>query len=402
MMQKVIGRKYVWLLLVALMGLVFFLFLEKQSYYFKLNNEQSLDQRSLQIMSTLKGKDSVKFQVFIDDKSLIAQKIDQFFQPFQMHNNELLLEFIDPMAEPDKAQLNSISMQGEIVLSYQDEERLEKINITELSESAIVNAVLRLKNLTNEWLIFAEGYGMKKIDDDSATGLSQLLIHLKKLGVKVARMPLNPLVELPENVKVIVLPVPTQTVDENMVKWLREQHNRGISLWWVNDVNTGDQTPLELAFDVINGEKTALHDDVFTDAMSDFPEHPITKNFNQPIYVAQAREVVLGDSQSVWQSNEGVILSATQEQGIKRLMVSGDGDFISNQYFNVGANRSFAERTIDWLFFHDDRVNLAVKINHNTQLFLSNAQLLFLSVVLLILWPLLFMIMAWKQTRSRR
>lgn len=387
-------------MVLALSGLVILFYFEKHAHHFTLNNHHSLDQRSLQIVSSLKGQDAVKFQIFIDENSVIAQKIHQFFKPFVMHNDELLLEFVDPIVEPDKAQLNNITMQGEMVLSYLDDNRLERINITELSESAVVNAVLRLKNSNDEWLIFAEGYGMQKIDDESPQGMSELLIYLKKIGIKVARMPLNPLLQLPENVKVIVLPVPTKTIDEQMVEWLKVQHQRGISLWWINDVNAVDQTSMELAFDVINGEKAALYDDVYTDAMTVFPSHPITENFNQPIYIAQAREVLLDGSQTLWQSSIGVVLAASKEQGDQRFLITGDGDFVSNQYFKAAANRSFAERVVDWLFFHDDRVNLAVKVNDNTQLFLSRPQLLFLSVFLLILWPLFFIIMAWKQFRS--
>jgi len=304
------------------------------------------------------------------------------------------------VTNPAKVKQNAITMQGEISLSYVDKTRLERINITELSESAIINSVLRLQNMNDEWLIFAEGYGMRTIKDDTAGGLSQLLIHLKKMGVHIARMPLNPLVELPENVKVIVLPSPTEILDEEMVSWLQKQSNQGISLWWLNDLGNSDQIHLELALDVMSGDEATMNHD--SAALRIFPQHVITENFNQPIYFPDARQVLASDYQALLNTVDNQTLAITKQLTSSRIVITGDSDFISNQYLNAAANRSFTIRIVDWLFYHDDRINIPVQINEDTQLFLSTTQLLVLSIFFLIILPVIFIIIAWKQWRAAR
>jgi hypothetical protein len=85
-----------------------------------------------------------------------------------------------------------------------------------------------------------------------------------------------------------------------------------------------------------------------------------------------------------------------------RLIIVGDSDFISNQYLSQAANKSMIERMVDWLLYHNDRINIPVQINKNTQLVLSQTQLIALSVIFLLFIPLLFLSMAiivWRKNR---
>ena len=401
-MNTIILKKYLLLLLIAMVLFVAFIYLEKHSveYSYKLDDKKGLNQRSIHIMNSLRGDDAVRFSVYSHSNTAISKKIKKFFKQFQRSNEHIQVEFIDPVTNPAKVKQNAITMQGEISLSYVDKTRLERINITELSESAIINSVLRLQNMNDEWLIFAEGYGMRTIKDDTAGGLSQLLIHLKKMGVHIARMPLNPLVELPENVKVIVLPSPTEILDEEMVSWLQKQSNQGISLWWLNDLGNSDQIHLELALDVMSGDEATMNHD--SAALRIFPQHVITENFNQPIYFPDARQVLASDYQALLNTVDNQTLAITKQLTSSRIVITGDSDFISNQYLNAAANRSFTIRIVDWLFYHDDRINIPVQINEDTQLFLSTTQLLVLSIFFLIILPVIFIIIAWKQWRAAR
>ncbi|MBL4660666.1 MAG: Gldg family protein [Alcanivoracaceae bacterium] len=402
-MNIIILKKYLLLLLIAVVLFAAFIYLEKYrvEYSYKLDDKKGLNQRSIHIMNSLRGDDAMKFSVYSNRNTAIAKKIKKFFRQFQRRNEHIQVEFIDPVTNPAKVKQNAITMQGEISLSYVDEKRLEHINITELSESVIINSVLRLKNMNDEWLIFAEGYGMRTIEDETARGLSQLLIHLKKMGVHIARMPLNPLVELPENVKVIVLPSPAEILDEKMVSWLQKQSNRGISLWWLNDIGNNDQTYLELALDIMFGSAVTIAEQGST-TLTTFPQHIITENFNQPIYLPEVRQVLASDAQALLKTPDNHILAVTKQLTSSRIVITGNSDFISNQYLNAAANRSFTTRIVDWLFYHDDRVNIPVQINKNTQLFLSTGQLLILSIFFLITLPVIFIIIAWKQWRIAR
>ncbi len=380
-----------------------FIYLEKNTsrYALQVDKSKGLNQQSIHVIESLTSNKAVKFEVYTRADSSIGKKIKQFFAPFKRINPEIQIEFIDPTTQPSKARLNAVTIQGEMVLRHLDETSLGKINITELSESAVVNAIRKLQNSQDEWLIFAEGYGMQSVNDDTDSGLSQLLLHLKKLGFHVARMPLNVSLILPDNVKAIVLPSPTEILDNEMVAWLQTQMDKGIAIWWLNDIDN-TQPQLELAMDMMIGEKSLINDEDYSGSITEFPNNIITENFNQPIYIAEANAIIADGFTPLIQTQNKENLAVSRQLNNSRIVITGDADFINNQYLNVAANKALSTRIIDWLLYHDDRINIPVHINENTQLYLSQTQLVLLSVVFLLLIPLLFLFIAIKQWRASR
>ena len=340
------------------------------------------------------------FDIYTNPKSAIAKKISQFFIPYLRINNKLFINFIDPITHPSEVKSNGITLQGEMVLHYKDTDIGKKIHVTELSETSIVNAILSLLRNKDQWLVVGEGFGMSNIADDSGEGLSGLLIHLKKIGIQVARMPLNKDVVLPENVKAILLPSPTENLGIELVEWLNNQTENGIGLWWLNDVDLDAQTNMELAFDVMNLEKIPMQGENFTDYVSNFPQHAITKNFNQPIYIAEATGMISDGFVPLFLNDDNTAFALTKQLGNSRLVITGDTDFVRNQYLNMAANKSMAVRIVDWILYNDERVNIPLKVNQNTQILLSQNQLLFLSLLFLVMLPLLFVIIAFFQWRK--
>ena len=378
-----------------------FVYVEKQNYQLVMDASKGLSERTIHLLEKLKNEKSVKFTVFSRQDSIVADKIKKFFSPFKVINNSIAIEFVDPTTNPSEIKKHAISMQGEMVLSYQDQSQLRKINITELSESAISNAILRLQNQNDEWIVFAERFGMKTINDESDTGISRLLMHLKKSGFNVARMPLDNSMILPENVKLLVLAKPSKVIPSQIVDYLSQLMNKGVSVLWLDDVDAS-QVSLELVLGSFSGDEIIITDKKNSNYLSKFPPHAITQNFNQPIFIAQAKEISLAEGKAFIETEDNKVIALAKELPNSRLVIVGDSDFISNQYLSSVANKSMIERMIDWLLYHDNRINIPVHINKNTQLVLTQTQLLALSVVFLLAIPLLFFAMAVKWWRKKR
>ena len=362
-----------------------------------------LSAKTLHVLNQVKGEKPVKFTVFSRENSLIGNKVKQFLLPYKKVNQSLKVAFVDPTQNPSQVKANAITMQGEIVLSYQDDSQLKKINITELSESAISNALLRLQNQSDEWIVFAERFGMKTIGDESATGLSQLLVHLKKSGFNIARMPLDNSIVLPENVKLLVLANPTEALNSQLTDYIVNLMKSGVSILWLDDINS-NQPNLELALGSFAGGKITISDEKDSNYLSDFPKHAITENFNQPIFIAEAKEIILDEAKAFITSENNKTIAVAQQLPKSRLIIVGDSDFISNQYLAVAANKSMIERMVDWLLYHDNRINIPVQINQNTQLVLSQMQLITLSIVFLLFIPLVLLLKAalvWRKNRAQ-
>jgi hypothetical protein len=397
-------KKYLVLSTLSLISLLVFIYLESHSNQFsiKLNKHSALSTRSIHILNSLTQDKSVQFEIYTNKDSVIAKKINKFFIPYKRINNAIAISFIDPVTNPSKLKLNTITMQGEILLKFADSNKLKQINITELSESAIMNGIINLLNDKDEWVVFAEGYGMRSVEQETDEGLLKLLVSLKKTGMHIARMPLNASLELPENVKLIILPEPSKVLDTEVVKWLSKQSQQGKSIWWLNDVSSNQQMDLELALDVMLGEKQIITADKYSTTIVDFPKHAITENFNQPIFIAEAREIMAAHSKALIVTETNSTIAITKQLVNSRLVITGDTDFISNAYLGVAANKSFGIRIVDWLLYHDDRMNIPLHINQHTQLFLSQNQLLFLSIFFLFIIPLIYLIIVFKQWRAKR
>lgn len=402
-MNTQVIKKAVPLIFAMVFSILFFVYLEKNNnkYVIQIDKSKGLNQQSVHVIESLVADKAVKFEVYTREDSAIGQKIKQFFSPFKRINPDIQIEFIDPITHPSKVKLNAVTMQGEMVLRQVDDRILGKINITELSESAVVNAIRKLLNNQDEWLIFAEGYGMLSVNDDTGSGLSQLLIHLKKLGFHVARMPLNVSLVLPDNVKAIILPAPRDTLDNTMVAWLQAQMEKGIAIWWLNDIGLS-QPQLELALDVMMADKVLINNKEYSGSISEFPNNIITENFNQPIYLAESNEIIANGFAPLIQTPNRANLAVSGELNNARVVITGDADFINNQYLNAAANKALTTRIIDWLLHHDDRINIPVRVNENTQLYLSQTQLILLSVVFLLIFPSFFLLMAFKHWRANR
>jgi hypothetical protein len=402
-MNKTVLKNYGFFSIFFMVFLAGFIYLEKNNtqHALTINHAKSLNEKTVHVLKQLINDKAVKFEVYTQRDSLVAKKIKKFFNKYRRVNNQLVFEFIDPLTQPSKLKDNAITMQGEIVIKYVDESLLDKVHITELSESAIINAILKLQNNSDEWMVFAEGYGMQSVVDNTTKGLSKLLINLKKKGYHIARMPLNVNLVLPDNVKVLVLPAPTEVLDSNIVEWLHKQLDQGKSIWWINDVGTISQPQLELMFDVMIDKKALLNESEYTDFVSEFPTNPITENFNQPIYLAEANNIISSDYNALINTASQDSIAISKQLNSSRVIITGDADFITNQYLGNVANESFTLRIIDWLFYHDNRVNIPVQINTNTQLYFTKIQLLAFSLFFLVLLPLFFVFIAWKQLRAR-
>ena len=403
-MNTQITKKYALLAVLTMVLSALFIYLEKNNRQFSavLDDSHALNQQTIEILKTLKSEKAIQIDIYTDESSALADKIGGFFQRFQRVNPEIAYHFINPTENPDQARLNAVSMQGEIVLSLKNSENTKSVNITELSESAVINSILRLLNPSNQWIVFAEGFGMSKIDDETPSGLSNLLIYLKKTGLQVARMPLNPQVQLPEQVKLIIFPAPTDTLSDEMTSWILSQMNKGVSIWWLTDTFVENQDNMELAFDILSGEEILNDDKPFSGVVSEFGNHPITENFNQPVYLAGIREIQSDQWNNLLQTEKGKSLFLARQYDNSRAVISGDVDFISNQLINVAANKAMILRIIDWLTDNDKRLNLPITVNSDTQLYLTQTQLLILSVLLMIVIPLVFLSIAFKQWRKAR
>ncbi|MGB5938796.1 MAG: ABC transporter, partial [Rhodanobacter sp.] len=96
-------------------------------------------------------------------------------------------------------------------------------------------------------------------------------------------------------------------------------------------------------------------------------------------------------------------LSPSPDKSEQRVVVIGDGDFLSNTFLGNGGNRALGERVFDWLLGDDKLVDLPPRGAPDRVLQISQTELNLLSLGFLVALPSLLLLagglIAWRRRR---
>lgn len=97
-------------------------------------------------------------------------------------------------------------------------------------------------------------------------------------------------------------------------------------------------------------------------------------------------------------------LSPSPDKSEQRVIVIGDGDFLSNAFLGNGGNREFGQRVFDWLLQDDALIQIPDKGAPDRQLHLSQTELGVIGLGFLAGLPLVLAFVGsliwWRRRRS--
>ncbi|WP_395376678.1 Gldg family protein [Marinicella sp. W31] len=369
--------------------------LEKMAWSWPVTKAETagLPTRALSVFSE---QQQLSVEVYAAQQSALGRTVSRFLQPLLAQSSEISVEYIDPEANPALLRDNGVRMHGEIILRQDGKKR----HLTNLSYEDLTNLLQSLNTDEDKWLVFLEGFDSRLVGSLENSGLSSALVELQKRGYPVARAVLSPGAIIPDNVKALILPAPRQTLDAESLSWLQQQLQKGVNIWWLQEPELINQQPqLDLMFDVqspVSIEENPL-------ILKSYPQHALNQAFDQPIQLTQAMSFETS-AKPLWQTQQQQILAATQTFDNSRLLVTGDADFISNQFFYLAANQSMMFRIVDWLLGYDDRFRWVPETQDGTQIQLSRLEILTMAGLMLVLLPLMYLAMAifrWLANRRK-
>lgn len=405
------------------------------------NRRYSLSPASVAAVERLQGP--VTITAYASERGTTRQAIRDVVGRYQQHKPDLKLEFVDPDKEPERTRSAGVQFDGEMVIAYGDAH--ESVPPTALTEENLTNAFTRLGHRGDRWLVFLSGHGERSPERQANFDLSTWSAQLRKRGFKTRTLALGENPQIPENTSVLVLASPRTRLLSGEIKTLEAYVKRGGNLLWLVDPappagleRIGELIGVELqpgvivdpTSQLIAGDPTAV-------VATRYGSHPIVRNFTETTVFPQAAglslrlpegwksQVLLDTRPSAWSETGrldgavkfdkgkdvpgpltfGVALTRSLEGGREqRVVVIGDGDFLSNSIIANGGNLELGMSIANWLSRDDAYVNIPVRTARDRGLNLSNNTQIAIGGVFLIALPLAFLasgIAIWWRRRRR-
>ncbi|HET8942636.1 MAG TPA: Gldg family protein [Rudaea sp.] len=407
------------LLLAAALMLAFLSTRYGMRHDFSYAQRASLDQRTVQLLHKLTGP--VTIDSYSPQDNQLRGAIADFIIRYERIKPDIHLRFIDPDADPAATREAGIQVNGELVIHYNG--RREQLKV--LTERSFDDALLRLLRARSRLVAFLSGDGERRPDGKANADLGNFTALLQAQGVRALELNLATTRQIPQNIDLLVIASPQALIAPEVTQRLVDYVETGGNLLWLTEPDTDVGLGLlakTLSVHVlpgvaVDGASAAyrIGDPSFI-AIASYPHDSITQDFDlttlfpQAAALAQLAEAqwklipLLRTGPKSW-NHVGTIsrqgepstisfdaakgeipgpldlgfaltrLSPSPAKREQRVVVIGDGDFVSNAFLGNGGNRELGQRVFDWLLHDDALIEIPDKIAPDRHLALSQRAL---------------------------
>lgn len=408
----------------------------------------SLPNETLAVLKALDGP--VDIVSYANPQDEVRSNIAGFLQRYQHAKPDLTLRFVDPLQDPAAMRELGITTNGMLILHYRGHEQ----RLDALDNRSLTNALKRLLRGNDRIVAFISGDGERSPSDMGNPDLGVFVAQMQESGIRAVPLNFAQVATVPLHTDLVVLASPQHALSYGAVQALSDYVTAGGNLLWLTEPTNDDQhlSPLADALGLhvlpgvlVDGQGTAIGlNDPRVLALGDYPEHAITHGFRLNTQFQQVSALALA-SQTAWHavpflrsgpqswtefkpiSNAGTStirfdasagelkgpldfgfalsrLSPSPDKAEQRVVMIGDGDFLSNAFVGTGGNRELGRRVFDWLLGDDALVNMPQAAGApDRRLDMTLAQLSTVSFGFLVIVPLLLLIACgWITWRRRR
>ncbi|MEW8255547.1 MAG: DUF4350 domain-containing protein [Candidatus Thiodiazotropha taylori] len=400
----------------------------------------SLSPVSMDIVQRIPGPLTVT--AYVPETAKIREQLTRFIARYQHLKPDIELAFIDPLRHPDQTRRQGISLSGEVVLNYNEREE----RIQQLDEEQFTNALLRLSQTHTRWIAGLTGHGERDLLGQANHDLGDFGNALKQQGYQVINIDLATTPTPPDNTALLIIPSPQRPLLEVEIARLRAYAAEGGNLLLLSEPESriGDSLMRQLTGikqlpgTIVDANVNELGiDNPAIALVPRYPDHKATRAFNLLTLFPQAAALAIPE-QSMWSIvpllktldkswNEtgalqgeierdplageeagpltlGVALTRQVDGEQQRIMVIGDGDFLSNSFLSNAGNQDLGLTLSRWLVGDDKLVGIPVKQASDRELHLSNLAIGVIGIGTLIVAPLLLLLfgglMVWRRNRA--
>jgi ABC-type uncharacterized transport system involved in gliding motility auxiliary subunit len=319
---------------------------------------------------------------------------------FQRFKPDLALEFVDPDADPIATEDAGVQTDGELVLRWHDHSQ----HVAQLDEQDFADALARLARGGTRLVAFVTGNGERDATGKNAADLGAFVARIADRDVRTLPLNLAEVAEVPRNADLVVLASPQAALLPGAVKKLEDYVADGGNLGRLTEPGADDLglAPLAQMLGIRSLPGTLVDPQGAAAGVRDpraivatrYPAQAITDGFGvNTLFPRTAALASLANTQwkaqpflqssaQSWNHTQddaaagpagpgagalkgplsfGYALSRLSPSPAKteqRVVVIGDGDFLSNAYLADAGNLALGMRVVDWLLGDDALASL--------------------------------------------
>jgi ABC-type uncharacterized transport system involved in gliding motility auxiliary subunit len=407
------------------------------------SGRHTLSEASRTLLSRLDGP--VNITAYARDNKLLRKRITRLIERYQRIKPDITLNYINHDVVPDKIRELGISVNGELVIHYGDRSE----HVQSHSEDDLTNALHRLVRGEQRWLAFIEGHGERKPFGHANHDLSDWVQQLTKRGLKVHPLKLATIESISDNTAVLVIAGPEVDLLPGEVAMIVDYIDGGGNVLWLADPgSTHGLTPLAEQLGLAFQPGTIVHPTTelygiehptiilvttygLHPAIQDFPYlsvFPKTVGIELNAPDGWHGEALLITAEHAWSEigeldgeitfNEGSDIEGPLVIGValsrpvphsdgekeQRLVIIGDGDFLSNAYLGNIGNLDLGLKLMNWLAAADDLIDIPARTVPDLTLELSYTTSAVIGFTFLLVLPLVLLssgLIIWWRRNSR-
>lgn len=359
----------------------------------------------------------------------------------QRYKRNIVVEYVNPDAEPGRARAAGVQLDGEVVAQYGD----NKENIGQFTEENFANAVARLARTQERWLVFLSGHGERRPEGEANHDLGIFATQVHKRGIKTRHLNLNEGGQVPQNTAVLVIADPQTRLLPGEIAAIERYLTAGGNLLWLAEPgNLRGLQPIaeRLGVEFVPGTVVDPNSAAVTNQdpsfliVAKYSNHPVVRNLNTMTLFPTAAaiktvakegwraQVLLDTLPSAWAERStntrnarldagsdtrgplsvGVALARDLEKREQRAVVIGDADFLSNTYLGNGGNLDLGMNILNWVSSDEAYIDLPARRAPDAQLTLTHNAQFAIAFGFLIALPLFLLttgIVIWWRRRRR-
>jgi ABC-type uncharacterized transport system involved in gliding motility auxiliary subunit len=354
----------------------------------------------------------------IDFDKVDNQQFSDLMKEYKYVGARFSYERIDPNQRPELARQYKVRRMGDIVVTAG--ERNE--TISDASEQAVTNAILKVTRDKLKTVCFVEGHGEKSLADKDNSGYSTVEQRLKDENYQLKTVLLAREQQVPSECAALVVAGPKQPITPPEAAMIGKYLDDGGKAMLLLDPETDPQLG-----DVLNSWNIQATDNIVLDVsgmgqmfnagpqaplVSDYGSHAITKDFGRTMTIfplaraikvaggagapggARATPLLTTSEQSYakdkitpgrspdYEAGKdqkgpltlGVAASKSVNGKEARLVVIGDSDFSSNGAFRFQRNADLFLNSVNWLAEEEALISIRPKTASNRQVTMSESQ----------------------------